>query len=201
MQVNGRPATAGQLRALALTNYGVFTTFLVEPAGVRGYRFHLRRLVDDTRAVFGVRLDEGRVDHDVRPFLADLARPVTVRVTAFSAALDLAAPDRVDEVDLLVTARPAGAGPVRPLRLGSVPFVRGPAGVKHTGLFGQLHARRQARLAGHDDALVGLNSRAQVYPVIEGWLRGRIPDPLYSGHRHKAQLRFGISRGETTSIG
>lgn len=25
---------------------------------------------------------------------------------------------------------------------------------------------------GHDDALVGLNSRAQVYPVIEGWLRG-----------------------------
>lgn len=26
--------------------------------------------------------------------------------------------------------------------------------------------------AGHDDALVGLNSRAQVYPVIENWLRG-----------------------------
>jgi pimeloyl-ACP methyl ester carboxylesterase len=26
--------------------------------------------------------------------------------------------------------------------------------------------------AGHDDALVGLNSRAQVFPVIESWLRG-----------------------------
>lgn len=26
--------------------------------------------------------------------------------------------------------------------------------------------------AGHDDALVGLNSRSQVYPVIERWLRG-----------------------------
>ncbi len=26
--------------------------------------------------------------------------------------------------------------------------------------------------AGHDDALVGLNSRAQVYPIIERWLRG-----------------------------
>jgi predicted alpha/beta hydrolase len=26
--------------------------------------------------------------------------------------------------------------------------------------------------AGHDDALVGLNSRQQVYPVIEAWLRG-----------------------------
>lgn len=26
--------------------------------------------------------------------------------------------------------------------------------------------------AGHDDALVGLNSKAQVYPVIESWLRG-----------------------------
>lgn len=26
--------------------------------------------------------------------------------------------------------------------------------------------------SGHDDALVGLNSRAQVYPVIERWLRG-----------------------------
>jgi pimeloyl-ACP methyl ester carboxylesterase len=29
--------------------------------------------------------------------------------------------------------------------------------------------------AGHDDALVGLNSRAQVYPVIESWLRGARP--------------------------
>jgi pimeloyl-ACP methyl ester carboxylesterase len=27
--------------------------------------------------------------------------------------------------------------------------------------------------AGHDDALVGLNSRAQVYPVIEQWLMGK----------------------------
>jgi pimeloyl-ACP methyl ester carboxylesterase len=29
--------------------------------------------------------------------------------------------------------------------------------------------------SGHDDALVGLNSRAQVYPTIEAWIRGARP--------------------------
>lgn len=35
----------------------------------------------------------------------------------------------------------------------SVPYVRDAAEIKHTGLFGALHARRTAQLAGYDDAL------------------------------------------------
>jgi branched-subunit amino acid aminotransferase/4-amino-4-deoxychorismate lyase len=60
-ELNGRPVERAQLQALALTNYGHFTTMRVEDGGVRGLSLHLDRLRTDCRALFDAEIDADRV--------------------------------------------------------------------------------------------------------------------------------------------
>jgi branched-subunit amino acid aminotransferase/4-amino-4-deoxychorismate lyase len=62
-------------------------------------------------------------------------------------------PADAENPSVLVTVRPAGKLPPAPLRAKSVPYERDLPHVKHCGLFGALHARRAAQLAGAEDAL------------------------------------------------
>ncbi|MFI9723442.1 aminotransferase class IV family protein [Streptomyces sp. NPDC052396] len=152
MELNGRSADPEALKALALTNYGHFTTLRVEDGRVRGLALHLERLARDCRAVFGAELDLDRV----RACLARAAGgggSIAVRVTVFDPGLDLGHPAGPADPHILVTTRPAGTLPLPPLRVKTVSYVRDAPAVKHTGLFGTLHARRAAQLAGFDDAL------------------------------------------------
>ncbi|WP_430478739.1 aminotransferase class IV [Streptomyces sp. P11-1] len=155
--LDGEPATADDLLPLALTNLGHFTTFRVDADGtVRGLSRHLDRLVRDCAAVFGAPLDTDRVRDFVRRALAERELPCVVRVTVHDPAVDLARPADADTPRVLVSVRRAGpllAVPAPPLRARSVTYERDLPQVKHTGLFGALHARRAAQLAGYDDAL------------------------------------------------
>ena len=54
MELNGTPATLEQIRSLALTNYGHFTSMLVEDHQVRGLSLHMQRLARDCRQLYGV---------------------------------------------------------------------------------------------------------------------------------------------------
>ncbi|MEV5505606.1 aminotransferase class IV family protein [Streptomyces orinoci] len=153
MELNGRPADPEALKALALTNYGHFTTLRVDDGRVRGLALHLERLVRDCRAVFGAELDAGLV----RAYLARAAvggGSLAVRVTVFDPGLDLGHPAGAADPHVLVTTRPAGSLSLPPMRVKTLPYVREVPLVKHTGLFGALHARRAAQLAGFDDALL-----------------------------------------------
>ncbi|MFG3495916.1 aminotransferase class IV family protein [Streptomyces sp. NPDC047928] len=152
-ELNGRPATPEELRALALTNYGHFTTLRVEDGRVRGLDLHLRRLAQDCATVFGVPLDTDLTRTRIRRAVGGRPGPVMARVTVFDPALDIGRPAAPGTPHVLVTTRPAGALPAPPLRLRSTAYVRDLPAVKHTGLFGALHARRAAQLAGYDDAL------------------------------------------------
>ncbi|MGP4110220.1 aminotransferase class IV [Streptomyces sp. 4N509B] len=154
--LDGAPAGSGDLRALALTNYGHFTTMRVDDGRVRGLSLHLERLVRDCRTVFGAELAPDRV----RNLLARAAREVTgsfvARVTVFDPAIDVGDPAATATPHVLVTTRPAGgAGSADepPLRVRTCAFRRELPAVKHVGLFGALHLRRSARLDGYDDAL------------------------------------------------
>ncbi|WP_406180216.1 aminotransferase class IV [Streptomyces sp. NBC_01006] len=155
--LNGSPASPAALQALALTNYGHFTTMKVEDGGVRGLALHLARLVADCRAVFGAELDPEWVRECVRREAGGgRAGAVMVRVTVFDPELDLTAPDRARRPGVLVTTRPAAGTAGRPLpalRVQRLPFHRDTPSVKHVALFGQLRLRRAARLAGFDDVL------------------------------------------------
>jgi branched-subunit amino acid aminotransferase/4-amino-4-deoxychorismate lyase len=140
-----------ELRTLALTNYGHFTTFRVESGGVRGLSLHLERLARDCRALFGASLDLAAVRDQVRREVAGRA-PVTVRVTVFDPSLDIGRPARAGQPRVLVTRRAAGAAP-GPLRVRTVDYERDAPEVKSVGLFPVLRLRRAAQIDGYDDAL------------------------------------------------
>ncbi|KUH36780.1 MULTISPECIES: aminotransferase class IV [Streptomyces] len=153
-ELDGTPAGADQLRALALTNYGHFTTLRVEDGRVRGLALHLERLARDCRAVFGTDLDTDRVRELVRRAVpAPPGGPLVVRVTVYDPELDLGRPAAPATPRVLVTTRPAGPPAPPPLRLRTLTHVRDRAAVKHVALFGVLHTRRAAQLQGADDAL------------------------------------------------
>lgn len=150
-ELDGQPVTAAQLQALALTNYGHFTTMVVEDGRVRGLGLHLERLERDCRTLFGVEPDRDRVRAFVRR-AAPARGAVAVRVTLFDPAIDLGSIGGSAEPGVLVTVRPAG-GVAGPLRVRTAAFEREAPEVKSVALFGALRQRRLAQQAGFDDAL------------------------------------------------
>ncbi|MFH0243201.1 aminotransferase class IV family protein [Streptomyces sp. HK10] len=151
-ELNGEPVGPDALQALALTNYGHFTSVRVEQGRVRGLSLHLDRLVRDCRAVFDTDLDPERVLEFVRR-AAPRTGACVVRVTVFDPALDLGRIGSDAHPHVLVTTRAAGSLPLPPLRVRSAVYTRDMPEVKSVGLFGALRHRRAAQRAGFDDAL------------------------------------------------
>ncbi|MER7765510.1 aminotransferase class IV [Kitasatospora sp. NPDC096140] len=154
IEIDGAPADPARLAALGLLNYGHFTTMRAESGRVRGLTLHLDRLVRDCRTLFAVELDRAAVRQRVRALLPADGAPVIVRVTVYDPALGLERPAAPAAPALLVTTRPAAAVEPAPLRVRTVVHRRELPEVKHVGLFGLVHQRRQAQLAGYDDALL-----------------------------------------------
>jgi branched-subunit amino acid aminotransferase/4-amino-4-deoxychorismate lyase len=142
-----------QVKALALTNYGHFTSMLAEGGRVRGLSLHMQRLARDCRLLFAVDLDTDRVRHYVRQALTDESQRTTARVTVYDPALELGTIGSDADPHVLVTTRPASVGAPAPLRLQAASYRREMPAVKHIGLFGALLCRRTAQLEGFDDVL------------------------------------------------
>jgi branched-subunit amino acid aminotransferase/4-amino-4-deoxychorismate lyase len=152
-ELNGVPADLDQLKALALTNYGHFTSMRVDDQRVRGLSLHLERLLRDCRRVFDADLDPDRIRHLIRHALADLSQPVVVRVTVFDPTLELGHPGADAAPQVLITTRPAAHTPLPALCLQSAVYRRDLPEIKHVGLFGSLQRRRIAQRNGFDDVL------------------------------------------------
>ncbi|KUP96406.1 aminotransferase class IV family protein [Thermobifida cellulosilytica] len=151
-ELNGKPVSVDQLKTLALTGYGHFTSMRVEDGRVRGLSFHLDRLVRDCRALFDAELDPERV-RDLARRVAPAAGAGVVRVTVFDPNFDMGHPSAKADPQVLVTTRPAANLPLSPMRVQTRKYVRDLPSVKSVGLFGQLLHRRAAQLDGFDDAL------------------------------------------------
>ncbi|MBV6703346.1 aminotransferase class IV family protein [Kitasatospora aureofaciens] len=151
-ELNGSPISLDRLQALALTNFGHFTSIRVEDGHVRGLSLHLARLARDCRAVFDADLDLDRVRDFARRAVPSSGACV-VRVTVFDPALDLGHVGGDAHPHVLVTTRPAGPLPRPAMRVQSVVYTRDMPAVKSVGLFGSLRHRRNAQRAGFDDAL------------------------------------------------
>jgi branched-subunit amino acid aminotransferase/4-amino-4-deoxychorismate lyase len=153
MQLNGAPPTMDQVKALALTNYGHFTSMLTEDKCVRGLSLHMQRLSRDSRQLFNVELDTDRVRHYIRQALTDAPPRTVARVTVYDPALELSTIGSDADPSILVTTRAAGEGEPTPLRLQAASYRREMPAVKHIGLFGALLCRRSAQREGFDDVL------------------------------------------------
>jgi branched-subunit amino acid aminotransferase/4-amino-4-deoxychorismate lyase len=154
MELNGALAELGQIKALALTNFGHFTTMLVEDLKVRGLSLHMRRLALDCRAIFDVELDTDFVQRCVLHALVDNRQPIVTRITIYDPALDLGTIGSDASPHVLVTTRAAGSGPLKPMRLQAVAYRREIPAVKHIGLFGAMQRRRASQRHGFDDVLL-----------------------------------------------
>lgn len=151
--LNGKPVSPDELLSLALVNVGHFTSMRVDDGSIRGLPLHMERLTKDCKAVWGADLDTDRVRAFVRQALHGQPQPCVVRVTIYDPEVDMGHPADAGEPQVLVTVRGAGTMPPAPLRAMSMPYERDLPEVKHVGLFGALHTRRSAQLAGFDDAL------------------------------------------------
>ncbi|MCW3814400.1 aminotransferase class IV [Micromonospora sp. DR5-3] len=153
MELDGVPATADDLAALALVNYGHFTTVRLERGGVRGFGLHLDRLARDCDALFGVPLDIDRIRGLARRLAVRVDPPAMLRISVFDPDLSVAHPARDARPRVLINVRPAEPAASSPMRLHAVCHRRDLPGVKHVGLFGAVRERRLAQRAGFDDVL------------------------------------------------
>ncbi|GAA2663607.1 MULTISPECIES: aminotransferase class IV family protein [Actinosynnema] len=153
MELNGAPVTLEEVKALALTNYGHFTSMLAEDGKVRGLSLHLQRLARDCRLLFDVELDTDMVRHCVRSALPDSGDRTVVRVTSYDPGIDLGTIGSDATPHILVTKRSASDKVPSPMRLQAASYQRELPTVKHIGLFGALQRRRTAQREGFDDVL------------------------------------------------
>ena len=151
---DGASAARSALHALALGNYGHFTSMQVRDRAVRGLDLHLRRLRQATRELFGAELDDARVLDGLRRGLdAAAISECSARVTVCSADFDFRDPLRAVDVDVIVSISAPAEPEPEPRRVKSFRHERALPHVKHVGTFPLFHFAREARGAGFDDAL------------------------------------------------
>lgn len=153
MQIDGRPANATDLGHFALSNYGAFTSMQVEDGGVQGLDLHLARLEAEAVELFGIAVPEAQLRQRMRQALDGRSDRFSLRVNLFSDAISLRAPDAVVQPRVLTALSPPASSLTTPLRLQTQAYAREVPHLKHAATFGLTRARRQAKLAGFDDAL------------------------------------------------
>lgn len=150
--LNGKPATADDLRMLALVNYGHYSSMQVRNGAVQGLALHERRLQSGTRELFGSELDFPVLREHLRAAVAVMP-DCTLRATVFSRAFDFRSPSGVFAVEVLISLSPPAQHAAATLKVKSFPFQRPLPHVKHVGTFPLFHYRRLAREQGYDDAV------------------------------------------------
>jgi branched-subunit amino acid aminotransferase/4-amino-4-deoxychorismate lyase len=167
-ELDGAATTADRLWALAVTDYGHFTSMQVRDGAVRGLGHHLERLDRQSRELFGCGLTGERVLTLVRHALAGTP-DASVRVTVYSGEGRRPSAVAPAELHVLVTVGPPEPAQSSPVRVCTVPYERDLPWVKHLATFGLTYQWRRAQALGFDDALFvdrnGLVSEGTVWNV------------------------------------
>ena len=150
--LNGQPASADDLRALALVNYGHYSSMQVRNGAVQGLELHERRLQAGTQELFDSALDFAMVRKQMRAAVAETPE-CTLRATVFSRSFDYRNPVGSFATEVLISLTPPAQASTRTLRVKSFEFQRPLPHVKHVGTFPLFHYRRLALAKGYDDAL------------------------------------------------
>lgn len=168
MRFNGHAPSAADLGALALVNYGHFTSMQVRAGAVQGLELHRRRLESANLEIFGTPLDFGQLRDQMRQSVVELP-DCTLRATVFSRSFDQRNPEGAWPTEALISLSPPSTPRLERVRLQTFAFVRSMAHIKHVGTFPLFHHRRLARAQRFDDALFvdanGMISEGSVWNV------------------------------------
>ncbi|MFE9085344.1 aminotransferase class IV [Brevundimonas sp. NPDC003935] len=197
MQIDGRPAGADDLGHFVLSNYGAFTSMQVEDGTVRGLDLHLARLEAEAVDLFGLAVPEATLRDRMRQALDGRSGRFSLRVNLFSDAISLRAPEAVVQPRVLTTLSAPAAPLTASLRLQTQVYAREVPHLKHAATFGLTRVRRQAVLAGFDDALfvdgAGAISEGSIWNI--GFLQGETvvwPEAPMLGGTGQALLQRGM---------
>ena len=136
-----------------LSLFGCYTSFVVEADGtVVDLAAHLERLQRDSAILLGEAIDPDLVRRRAAEHVARVGAPVRLRVAVLARTPALQ-PQDVRSLHLATSSRPVPPASDRPWRVLTVQHERPLPAVKAVDPFAQLHHKRQARLAGWDDAL------------------------------------------------
>lgn len=150
--IDGQPATTADLTHQALVNYGAYTSFCVEDGGVRGLDLHLLRLETEATELFGEPVAEARLRELMRAAVAG-RDACWLRVSLFSSGISPRTPEWHGAPRVMIAVSPPPPPLAERPRLQLRTYAREAPHLKHVATFGLIHARRQARTAGFDDAL------------------------------------------------
>lgn len=150
--LNGKPASAEDLRSLALVNYGHYSSMQVRNGAVQGIDLHEQRLQAGTLELFDSTLDFAAVREQMRAAVAT-AQDCTLRATVFSRNFDFRDPAGSFAPEVLISLAAPAPYSVREPRVKSFEFQRPLPHIKHVGTFPLFHYRRLALGQGWDDAL------------------------------------------------
>ncbi|WP_330294430.1 aminotransferase class IV [Streptomyces sp. NBC_00503] len=148
-EINGRPATVGDVHRAVTWNYGHFTSMQVRDGAVRGLELHLRRLEAASRELFAhaAGIDGDRIRGPVRHALGD-ERAASVRVSVLPA---VTAPSATDV--MVSVSDPVADAPAPARRVVTTTYERDLPHLKHMATLGLTYRALQAREAGFDDVL------------------------------------------------
>ena len=205
VEINGIPASPQAV--LAVTGgYGHFTTLQVRDGAVVGLALHLQRLAESTQRLFGSALDLPQLRIWLRQALhnANALNAASVRIVVHSKRFDRERPEAATPVDVMIAVSAAIDRKRLALRVQLRAYERELPQVKHLATFGLLWQRREARLAGYDDALFETRAGA----IAEGsvwnvgfWDGARViwPDaPMLDGISQQV-LKLGLERNGVAS--
>lgn len=151
--LDGRPWSAGDW-VDPLSLLGCYTSFAVDAAGaVVELAAHLDRLQHDSAVLLGAAPDPQDVRRRAAAHLAQVGGPVRMRI-AVLAQTPPVQPQQVISLHVATSTRPLPPPSDLAWRVRTVEHVRTLPQVKAVDPFVQLHLKREARLAGFDDALL-----------------------------------------------
>lgn len=150
--LNGKPATADDLRHLAVINYGHYSSMQVRNGAVQGLALHEQRMQAGTLELFGSGLDFTLLREQMRAAVSS-APDCTLRATVFSRSFDFRNPAGSFATEVLISLSPPAHVSDRAVKVKSFEFQRPLPHVKHVGTFPLFHYRRLALAQGYDDAL------------------------------------------------
>jgi len=137
-----------------LSLLGCYTSFVVDGEGeVVDLPGHLERLRRDSALLLGREVDVELVRRRAADHVARVGAPVRLRVAVLAQTPPLQ-PQDVRALHLATSSRPVPPEPDRAWSVQTVQHVRTLPVVKAVDPYVQLHLKREARLAGHDDALL-----------------------------------------------
>jgi len=159
---NKKLISHNDITSLMLYGYACFTSFIYEKNGVKGFKKHIKRLEDDTKFLFNIKVDIKDVIKNIKTFLKNNSINNSImRVTIFPDEFLIGSPNDIKKLNILITGKEYiyNKNNNKNLSLFTYNELRSFPLHKTVNLTVNLKARSCARTNNFDDALLVYNNK------------------------------------------